>query len=180
MKKKFRFTIILFIFITIIFGLFFFIFYNNDVKYYKNDYVHISFDDVELSFNNLAKKEYKSLFDEPFFGWLQKMNSKYGAKFSLYTYSETLNSVPNTYINDFKNIDYIKIGLHAQNANSTYKETTYNEAYTEWNLFTDNVIRITGDPSFIDRIPRLHYFEGNKNALLGFRDANWGGARLYN
>lgn len=141
----------------------------------ESNFMHLSFDDVEKCFNNLKNNSYASLFDEPFFKWLKGMHDTYGAKFSLYTYNATIANVPDTYKEDFlKNSNWLKIGLHADSSSSTYQNTSYASALSAWNTFVNHVVRITGSYMSVDRMPRLHYFAGNEEALKGLRDANYG------
>ena len=115
------------------------------------------------------------MFDEPFFKWLKELHDQYGAKFSLYTYNNIISNVPDTYKEEFlKNNNWLKIGLHADNSSTTFANTSYTSALNSWNTFVSNVVRITGSYMSVDRMPRLHYFAGNEDALKGFRDANYG------
>ena len=150
---------------------------SNDIIEFKiaDYFMHISFDDVEICLNNLKNNNYNSLFDEPFFNWLKDLHDDYGAVFSLYTYNNIINNVPNTYANEFQNnSDWLKFGLHADSSSSTLTDYSYTNAKNSWNTFVSNVIRVTGTTNSIDRMPRLHYFAGNENALKGFKDANSG------
>ncbi len=140
----------------------------------KVDFVHFSLDDVNLCFKNLSQS-YTSLFKEPLFNYLKSLHDKYGAKFSLYTYNDVLSGVPNRYIAEFQaSKDWLKIGFHSNTIGHSLATSTYEEGFSYWNLFVDSVIRITGSTESIDRIPRLEYFAGSENALLGMRDANYG------
>lgn len=138
-----------------------------------SDFMHISFDDVSTSFSNLANNTYESLYDEPFFGWLQGLNTTYGAKFSLYTYTNSLDSVPNAYAEEFTAAaDWLKIGLHADNANSNFGGYTEEQGKASWNAFVEEITRITGTTDSIDTMPRLHTFAGSEAALKGMASAN--------
>lgn len=138
-------------------------------------FVHISFDDVGNCLKNLTKEDgYSSLFQEPFFGWLQGLHAQYGAKFSLYCYADVLQCVPDRYREEFYAAsDWLKIGLHADSSD-TYGNWNYETAKAAWNGFVDHVYRITGTYDSVDRMPRLHYYAGSEKALLGMRDANVG------
>ena len=138
-------------------------------------YMHISFDDVEKCFANLKNNTYTSLWNEPMFGWLKGLHDTYGAVFSLYAYGNALSGVPSTYAAEFYAAkDWLKIGLHATSSSSYFSSSTYEQAKTTWNTFVDNVVNITGSYLSVDRMPRLHTFAGNEEALKGMRDANYG------
>lgn len=146
---------------------------NNVVS--SGNFMHVSFDDVEKCFVNLSGKNYTSLYDEPFFKWLKQLHDSYGAKFSLYAYNNVLASVPNKYATEFFQAkDWLKIGLHAVNASSTFSSSTYEQGKSAWNTFINNVVRITGSYLSVDRMPRLHTFAGSEDALKGMRDASYG------
>lgn len=140
-----------------------------------NYFFHYSFDDVSICFTNLSNNSYESLFDEPFFNKLQELHNNYNAKFSLYTYTDILTSVPVTFANDFSNASsWLKIGYHSYKNGVSNANLTYDDAKSYWNDFVFNVKRITGSESCIDRYPRLEYFAGYLSALQGFRDAECG------
>ena len=138
--------------------------------------IHISFDDVVACITNLSTNSYSSLFDEPFFGWLEEMHSEYGARFSLYIYDlARLAAVPATYKQEFFDArDWLKFGLHAKSSGYNYAAGTYSDAHADWNSLVENVVRITGSHQSLDRIPRLHNFAGNLESVTGMRDGNSG------
>ena len=140
-------------------------------------FLHLSFDDVYQCFTNLKKNQntYQSLYDEPFFAWLKKMNTTYQARFSLYVFNDYMSDIPSKFADDFYAAkDWLKIGLHAPNNSKNYTNYTYEQGKAEWNSFVDNIYRITGSYENLDRIPRLHNFAGSEAALKGMRDANYG------
>ena len=138
--------------------------------------IHISFDDVVACITNLSINSYSSLFDEPFFGWLEELHTTYGAKFSLYIYDLIkLASVPATYQQEFHEArEWLKFGLHARSSGYNYASGTYEAAQSDWNTFIENIVRITGSYQSVDRIPRLHNFAGNLESVTGMRDGKCG------
>ena len=147
-------------------------------KYFSSDAysIHISFDDVISCIKNLSINNYSSVFDEPFLGWLKRLHTSYGAKFSLYIYDlNKFATVPSTYMQELYDASHwLKFGLHSKASGYNYSSVTYNEAQTDWNTFVSNVIRITGSYESVDRIPRLHNFAGSLDAMLGMRDSEYG------
>ena len=138
-------------------------------------YIHLSFDDVSLCFKNLSTGEYTCLFDEPFFARLKELHEEYGARFSLYTYNDVLNGVPNSFANQFAtSSDWLKIGFHSNASGLSLANASYEQGMEYWNIFVANVERICGTTDSLDRLPRLEYFAGSQQALLGMRDANLG------
>ena len=138
-------------------------------------FIHISFDDVQSCFHNLIRNTaYASVYDEPFFGWLRELHRQYGARFSLYSYVEVLEQVPDTYQSEFSQAsDWLKIGLHADNS-ETYGNWDYASGREAWNTFGQIVCGITGTYDSLDRMPRLHFYAGSEEALTGMRDAHLG------
>ena len=137
-------------------------------------YMHIAIDDVSNCLLRLKNTEYTSLYDEPFFAWLKKLHNSYGAKFSLYTYVNVLEHVPDTYKEEFAEAkDWLKISLHAEDAASSFADVklTYDDGVKIWKQFAENVFRITGTYESIDRIPKLEGSAGSKEVLLGMKDA---------
>ena len=136
-------------------------------------YMHISFDDVSHSLLRLKNDSYTSLYDESFFAWLKTLHDTYGAKFSIYTYVSTLQQVPDTFKEDFATAkDWLKIGLHAKDAGSSYVGSDYETGKDVWNQFAENVLRITGTYDSIDRMPKLENSAGTLEILKGMRDAD--------
>ena len=141
----------------------------------NKNFIHLSFDDVTACFSNLAISKYTNLFDEPFFAKLKTVHDTYGAKFSLYTYNSVLEKVPTDYSQDFSNnSSWLKIGFHSNASGLSLANATYDDGKTYWNNFVSQVTRICGTTNNLDRLPRLEFFAGSKNALLGMRDANYG------
>jgi len=141
----------------------------------KANFIHLSFDDVSASFSNLATNTYTSLWDEPFFEWLKNLNSQYGAKISLYTYNDVLKNIDNQYVQDFAAASsWLKIGFHSDTQGHSLANAGYDTAKQYWTEFVNHIIRVTGSPVFIDRMPRLEFFAGSLDALLGMRDAPYG------
>ena len=115
------------------------------------------------------------MFDEPFFKKIKSLHDEYGAKFSLYTYNSVLKDVPNIYAEEFNlNSEWLKIGFHSESNGQSLVNATYEDGITYWNKFVSNVYRICGTYDSIDRIPRLEYFAGSYQCLLGMKDARYG------
>ncbi len=145
--------------------------FNNTQRYNdvgNIDYIHISFDDTQISFMNLTNNNYTSLYDEPFFKWLKQLNTAYGAKISLFVFNDVLTDVPDKFKTEFSQAsDWLKIGLHSPDSGNNFKSYNYEQGKNEWNKFANNIQRITGSYSSIDRIPRLHGFTSSKDAQYG-------------
>lgn len=139
-------------------------------------YIHMSFDDVTLCINNLINNSYNSLFDEPFFKHLKSNHDNYGFVYSLYVYNiEQLENVPTKFKNEFFNAsNWLKFGLHAHGARDNYQFASYSQAKSDWEFFVTQILRLTGTPNAIDRMPRLANFQGSYGALCAMRNSRYG------
>jgi hypothetical protein len=86
-----------------------------------------------------------------------------------------LSGVPDTYKDEFaNNSDWLKLGFHSNSSGLSLGNATYEQGLAYWNTFVGNVERICGTTDCLDRIPRLEYFAGSQEALLGMKDATLG------
>lgn len=147
-------------------------------------YYHMSFDDVILCLQDITTNSevYESVFENDFLGWCKKMHDIYGTTFSMYVFyandndnpTWTLEDCTSAFAEEFTaNSDWLKFGLHAyaQGVNATGREST---AGTDYANTIDQLVRITGDVKCIDRVPRLHEYNGTLAALTAMRDCNLG------
>lgn len=145
------------------------------VRKSKAEYMHISFDDTQTCFRNLAVNGYESVWEEPFFAWLFQLRERYGARFSLYTYTSVLQGVGEKYAKEFQEAsEWLKMGFHADTSGHNLSEISYQTGKAYWNAFVAQVARVTGGVDNLDRLPRLEFFSGSKDALLGMRDGDCG------
>lgn len=76
--------------------------------------VHISFDDVHDSFKSAIDNDCQSIFEIPFFNSLRKLNSKYGAKFSLYVFDDPSVVYPENVLDELRGCSsWLSVGYHA-------------------------------------------------------------------
>lgn len=141
-----------------------------------SSYFHFSFDDTMKSLKHLTvDAQYKTIFEEPFFAYLKELHDKYGAKFSLYTYNDVIDKVSDKYKADFRaNCSWLKLGLHSTSHKERFNNATYEQGFDAWNKFVKEAVRVTGTSLAIDRMPRLHYWQGTEEAMKGMRDATCG------
>jgi len=106
---------------------------------------------------------------------LKGLHEQYGAKFSLYTYLDILDGVTDKYQSELGAAsDWLKFGMHSTAHNKRFNKATYEDGFNAWTTFVKHIYRITGTFKSIDRMPRLHYWEGTQAALQGMRDAAYG------
>lgn len=127
--------------------------------------LHLSVDDVIFSFVELYKKKPCSVFDIPFFGFLKKMNEKYGAVFSLYAFEEYyaesfhIEAVPGQYWKEIADCRFIHLGFHGL--------YIFNQAHDSCKAFAEKCKR------FYSCIPevlkadtvRLHRYEADSDMI---------------
>ncbi len=128
----------------------------------NNKIAHLSIDDVE-SFKDLHLNadKYDTLFDHPFFGYLHSLHCKYGAKFTLYTYSTidsfNIKDLSLKYKKDFRNsASWLKIGYHwiSKDFNHDITVCDFNDSYRN----VCEAIYNFADSSNLSTTLRLHYF----------------------
>lgn len=134
--------------------------------FFSQPVIHFSIDDVSQSLCDLTKneKKYKTAFEQPFFSYLNKLNKKYGVIFSLYCFFEhngfTLADCTDKFSKDFaENSSWLKFGYHAWNPNVTFNHNIVKGGY---DMFINEMERITGTKESITSTVRLDYFKGEK------------------
>lgn len=132
--------------------------------------VHFSIDDVSLSLYDLTQnnKKYSTVFDQPFFRYLKRLNDKYGIIVSLYCFYEqdgfTLADCTDKYSKDFQeNSSWLKFGYHAWSPKTAFNSNIINGGYE---MFVNEIERITGTSESITSTVRLDYFEGKRDEIL--------------
>lgn len=127
-------------------------------------YVHLSIDDSEALFE-AEKLGLASIFDVPEMAYMKFLHEKYGAKITLYTYSQVekadrimrINDVSKKYFEQLsENADWLKIGFHWVSPNNK-KDLTIKEFQNAFNNFKSTVIE-KSDSALLSNILRLHYF----------------------
>lgn len=144
-------------------------------------YLHFSFDDVWINIKDLADHtaEYHSVFDNAFFGWMQKLHQTYGAVFSLYTFNR-FSTVPDYHISCFptcfaeelaSHSDWLKFGFHAIDDQKKYGTDEPEQITADYLEFLDALLKGTNQhEESIDRIPRLGFCQGTRTNVLALRD----------
>ena len=146
-------------------------------------YYHFSFDDVTLCLQDITTNAstYESIFENDFLAWCKLMHDKYGTTFSMYVFFTngaatpwTLEDCTNAFAEEFTaNADWLKWGFHAYAPGST-ATSRESSASTDYTNTITQLVRITGSIKCIDRIPRLHEYNGTLAALKAFRDCEMG------
>ena len=131
------------------------------MSYYKK--CHLSIDDVSSCLINLSTKSdsYKSLFEEPFFGFLLKLHNSYRASFTLYAYEDLCVDVPDTWKEEFyNNSDWLKLGFHAISKKCHPKDVSFDTFKASFQHFCEEIKRFAGYETIAYTI-RLDYYYAN-------------------
>lgn len=141
--------------------------------------MHISTDDMITVFEDLARyaSSYTSMFDQPILSFLKDMHLQYGMVHSGYVFYESadqsfnLTQVPEMYVSEFQaNAHWMRWGFHAENVQSHYESTTYDQAKSDYARVLKELNRITGGEAAIDRVVRTHFYAGNAESVSAFKD----------
>lgn len=152
--------------------LLFLLFFAPSIKLFAVQKIHFSVDDAINCFENLTRneKKYDSAFEEPFFAWIKSLHEKYDAKVSLYCFYEkegfSLADCTELFADDFKaSSGWLKFGFHAEKFG---KDNTFDGGGYE--MFVNQIERITGTSDCITQTVRLDYFSGNKKFIEAISD----------
>ena len=150
--------------------------------------IHYSIDDFIDAFLDLAEKEYQSIWEQKTFARLKELHDIYGMSFSGYAFYRTdrgcLSQVPGRYAEEFQEAaSWLKFGFHGTEYATNYGSKKfpspdviddYERAKLDYRQVIEELLRITGSESSIDRCPRIHYYAGTLADCRGFRDAECG------
>ena len=150
----------------------------------KRDYIHISFDDMSAPFQWLADNysSVSSIFSESFFALLKTLHDEYGAVFTLNCFLgglQALAAAGNKFGAEFRaNSSWLKFAFHAYGGGDSYDpDTTHtyrSTAEADYMAFVTAVRTFTGGVVNIHQVTRLGYFEGDKSAILAFKNQPMG------
>lgn len=152
-----------------------------------NIMIHFSIDDFILTFKDLTENEvcYHSLFDQPVFAFLKRMNREYGAVFSCFCFGKDeksefmLENVTQKYREEFiNNSQWLKFGFHGIDSAAVYGDNngtriinrSFEQAAEDYEYVVKQLSRIVGEAS-IDTVPRIHFFAGTSDCCLAWKKA---------
>lgn len=130
--------------------------------------VHLSIDDVWRSMELLGEKSVSSIFDVPFFAYLQRLHKKYGACFTLYVVGHEgtfdLEACGKSFREAFeRNADWLRFALHCCQLSGDTGDAS-NRYFRYWKALEEtvgkkslsNIVRLHGfdcDVSILERLP---------------------------
>lgn len=120
---------------------------------------HISVDDVTIALQRLSSHSFPSVFDEPFFKYINLLHRLFGLKITLYVYAKhgdwSLAEMPDTYSVELANAsDWLKFGFHAVSEEQK-RDVVLPNFEEQYRFVTQQIQRFAGDAS-IAHILRLH------------------------
>ena len=138
----------------------------------------IGVDDVIMSLENIWKKGYASLFDDPFFAMYKELYNTYGVQTHMHIYYETvdqsfnLTMFPETYKEEFKaNAHWLRLSFHARAdlPDSPYKNASYEQVMEEGRMVEREILRFAGR-EVMDRVTSQHWADSALLPTRAFRD----------
>ncbi|MBP1991234.1 hypothetical protein [Paenibacillus eucommiae] len=142
----------------------------------------LSIDDNIWFLKDIAEHRdtYRSIFDNPYLGFLKEVHDTYGTKVHLNLYFQTdgfdLTQMPDTYKDEWKaQADWLRLTFHAlQNEpDMPYKEAGPAEIRRDYERVTNEIIRFAG-AELLDPVTTIHWGEATLEGCrelrqLGFR-----------
>ncbi len=156
------------------------------LKNYVNKY-RLSLDDNILFLKDISDNSarYKSIFDNPYLGFLKEVHDTYGTKIHLNIYYQTegfnLSQMTDKFRNEWKaNSGWLRLSFHAlQNKpDNPYINSGYDEVKKDCDMVKAEILRFAGEEQF-DRVTTLHWGAATLEGTRGLRDGGYTGLAGY-
>lgn len=126
--------------------------------------IHFSIDDVIFSLQELTTRNYKSIFNHPFYAFLRRLHKRYGCVFSLYVFAQkngfAIEDMTCRFREEFlANSDWLRFGYHGESASAT------SDLCYQYSRINKAIERFSGQ-SRICRTIRIHGFNATKNEVI--------------
>ena len=138
------------------------------VVYYPKKAQHtyrLSLDDNIRFLKNIYEKQFASLFEDPYLGFMKSLHDRYGTKIHINLYYEyedfNLSQFPDRYRDEWQeNRDWITLAFHAKadQPDMPYKHTTYEKIRQDYLLVMREVERFAG-PGLTSPVIDVHWGE---------------------
>lgn len=146
-----------------------------------NGYIHFSVDDSNSIFEDLTsnRRRYKSIFDQPFLGFMKQLHDRFGVVVSFYVFYSwdleggafTLADATDRFAQEFSaNADWLRFGFHAIDA-AAYENLDADTLQEYYDKTVKELIRITGSEACIDTFLRLDRYTADETCVAALRDA---------
>lgn len=158
----------------------------------EHKWMHFSTDDFFTPFADLTENEasYGSVWEQPVFGFFRKLHERYGAVVSCYCFYQdaglqsNLSRVTDRFAGEFtESADWLRFGFHGEDTDTAYGRNKFQpvkihdsglEAGNDYEKVIRELTRITGGGRCIDRVPRIHYYAGSREACQAWQEAKKG------
>ena len=156
------------------------------LKNYLNHY-RLSLDDNILFLKDISDNsaKYKSIFDNPYLGFLKQVHDTYGTKIHLNIYYQTegfnLSQMTDKFRNEWKtNSGWLRISFHAlQNKpDNPYLTSGYDEVKKDCEMVKAQILRFAGEEQ-MDHVTTLHWGAATLEGTRGLRDGGYTGLAGY-
>lgn len=151
----------------------------------NRQYIHISFDDIYACIKDITDNagNYKSVFENDFFGWIRRMNEEYGAVFTLYTFNYDnhaqdydISDLPDKYAAELAaSAKWLKFAFHAKDNLKQYTEDEVEAIKGDYEKFSAAILKASGGcAECIDRVNRLGFFAGSRANVEALQACEYG------
>ncbi len=144
-------------------------------------YYRLSIDDCIYCMKDITANRltYKSVFENPFFGFLKDLHLKYGTKVHLNLFYETegfnLSQMTDAFKDEWlSNSDWIKFSIHARSEfpDNPYLRADYFKIRKDCDLINREICRFAG-PELLNGATTLHWGEVPIDVSRGLRDSGY-------
>lgn len=139
--------------------------------------LHLSVDDVAACLRDLGDGRHATPWTQPTFAYLRDLHARAGVVVSLYPFLRSdgwaLEDVPARHRSAFAAASgWLRFGFHALDAATAYglDGVSAAAARDHYARFAAAVLRFAG-PASLDRLPRVHRFQGRLDVVRAWRDA---------
>ena len=128
---------------------------------------------------NANSRKYKSVFENPYLGFLKQVNVTYGTKVHLNIYYQTdgfnLSQMTDKYRNEWReNADWLRLSFHAlqNDPDKPYLNAGYDEVKKDCVLVKEQIVRFAGE-ELMGPVTTLHWGEANINGCRALHDCGY-------
>jgi hypothetical protein len=150
------------------------------LKNYINKY-RLSLDDNIWFLKDISANagKYKSIFENPYLGFLKEVHDTYGTKIHLNLFYQTdgfnLSQMTDKYKNEWKaNAGWLRLSFHAlqEFPDRPYIHASYNEMKKDCEMVTDQIRRFAGE-ELLGHVMTLHWGEATVEGCRALRDSGY-------
>lgn len=142
----------------------------------------LSLDDNIWWVQDIARHDYKSIFENPYLALMKEVHDRYGTKILSNLYYEcpergyfNLTMMPDRYRDEFRaNSDWFRLGFHsrADLPMRIYQNVSYETLQKDINDVRREVYRFAGEEAWSAPVTTMHWDECSDAGLRAFRDEN--------